>query len=373
MNSSKQQQQKGKKAQPQKQNKAANNGEKKVRPPRNNKGKGRPTAVAAAYSTGQSSVPADIKATRDSCRVVHRELVASISGGSTTAFAVASTLALNPGISSTFPWLSSLAVNWEMYRFNRLGVRYYTRCGSGTAGSVIMSPDYDAADPAPSTELVASSNMGAVEDAPWKDQFLNLRPAELHALGPKKYVRSVALAANLDLKTYDAGNVFICTVDSAAAAGWGKIWVEYDVTFYSPQVNPQAINSLFLHVSGVTPTSTSLMGTQTTESASLVNPAVVSGEVVTFLVAGTYLIVYNATATTSLTVTANPVAGAGGALSTGFGTSSTGLELAGSGTTLLMQAALMTAIVGSTLTFDNTIVAGLLSDIYITQVPSTAV
>jgi hypothetical protein len=372
MNSSKQQQSKGKKAQSQKQGpQPAPKREKKVRNPRNKKGS--PVAVAAAYSTGQSSAPADVRATRDSCRVVHRELVASISGGSTAAFAVSSTLALNPGLSSTFPWLSTMAANWEMYRFNRLSVKYFTRCGTGTAGSVIIAPDYDAADSAPTTEQVASSYMGAVEDAPWKDITLNLRPAELHAIGPKKYVRSIALAANLDLKTYDAGNCFVCTVDSGAAAGWGKVWIEYDVTFYSPQVNPQAINSLFLHVSGTTPTSTSLMGAQTTESASLVNPATVSSEVVTFLVAGTYLVLYNATATTSVTVSVNPAVGAGGALLTGFGTSSNGLELAGSGTTVFMQAALLTAIVGTTLTFDNTIVLGLLSDMYITQVPSTAV
>lgn len=331
----------------------------------------RRVSAAAAYATGTDSGQAQIRATRDSCRVVHRELVTSISGGGTSAFTVAATLILNPGINATFQWLSSLATNWEMYRFNSLRVRYLTRCGTGTAGSVLLAPDYDAADPAPSTEQVASSFLGTVEDSPWKDLTLNLRPAEMHALGPKKFVRSVALAANLDIKTYDAGNVFICTVDSGAAAGWGKIWIEYDVTFYSPQTNPQALNSLFLHISGVTPTTTSLLGTQTEVSSSLTIPASVSNEFITFLVAGTYLITYNVSAATSVTEASAPVVGAGGALITSYNTN--GYTSSGSGTVNMTRTILMSAIVGSTLVIDDTIVGGTFAQIYFVQVPSAAV
>jgi hypothetical protein len=28
----------------------------------------------------------------------------------------------------------------------------------------------------------------------------------------------------------------VCTVDSAAAASWGKLWVEYDITLHTPQL-----------------------------------------------------------------------------------------------------------------------------------------
>ena len=345
---------------------------KPIPPPMGQRKKLGQSSVAAAYATGQSSTAPDIRATRESCRVVHRELVASITGEATTAFSVDTALALNPGLAASFPWLSSIAVNWEQYHFNKLKACYYTRCSSATAGSVIIAPDYDAADFPPTTELVVSTYMDAAEDAPWKDIHCILKESAMHAMGSRKYVRNVAVAANQDIKTYDVGNLYACTVDSAAAAGWGKLWLEYDCTFYSPQINPQGNTAQFIHISGVTPTSASLLGTQTTVSASAVNPASVSGEIVTFLTAGTYLVNYYANAATSVTIASVPTVGAGGALITTYGNGN-GYVDSGSTTTAVLQSVLMSAIVNSTLTLDNTIVGGTTAQIIITQLPSAAI
>jgi len=51
----------------------------------------------------------------------------------------------------------------------------------------------------------------------------------------KRYIRNSALAANLDIKTYDVGNAFVCTTDGTAV-NWGKVWLEYDVTLFNPQL-----------------------------------------------------------------------------------------------------------------------------------------
>jgi hypothetical protein len=193
--------------------------------------------VAAAYSTGNFGKSPQVNASFDSCRVVHRELVGNVSGlNNAGAFVLANTFALNPGLSATFPWLSNMAGNWETYHFNKLRFCYYTRCGTGTSGSVILAPDYDAADASPITEQNASSYIDIREDAPYKDITCILRPAAMHPMGPKKFIRNAALAANQDIKTYDVGNLFVCTVDSSAAASWGKLWVEYDITLFTPQI-----------------------------------------------------------------------------------------------------------------------------------------
>ncbi len=47
-------------------------------------------------------------------RIVHRELLATISGS--VAFATNSYV-INPGLSSSFPWLATQAAGWEQYRF----------------------------------------------------------------------------------------------------------------------------------------------------------------------------------------------------------------------------------------------------------------
>jgi len=55
----------------------------------------------------------------------------------------------------------------------------------------------------------------------------------------RRFTRPGPLAANLDIKTYDVGSLFVCTVDgSGPNIPWGKLWVEYDIDLYIPQLSP---------------------------------------------------------------------------------------------------------------------------------------
>jgi len=199
-------------------------------PPR---GRQMQASAAAAYATGQSSGKAQIyRDSVDSCRIRHRELVGSVVG--TANFATALSLAVNPGVSLSFPWLSIEAQGWEKYRFNSLKLCYYTRTGTNVPGSVILSPDYDAADAAPVNEQIASAYFGTEEDAPWKDICVVF---DRNRLNMERFIRTGGLAANLDIKTYDVANLFVSTLDGTAV-NWGKVWFEYDVTLINPQLPP---------------------------------------------------------------------------------------------------------------------------------------
>jgi hypothetical protein len=57
----------------------------------------------------------------------------------------------------------------------------------------------------------------------------------------ERFLRYGALAANLDVKTYDVANVFVATTDGTAVA-WSKLWWEYDVVFYNPQLPPGGLS-----------------------------------------------------------------------------------------------------------------------------------
>jgi hypothetical protein len=200
------------------------------------------SSVAAAYSTGISgNKPSISQKSSDSCVVAHKELIANLSGSSTAAFTQLLQLALQPGLASSFPWLSNIAQNWQFYRFKRLRFCFYTRTGSTTVGSIVIVPDYNPADAAPSNEVIASSYEDVQEDVPWKDQCCVLRPLAMHGIGTKKLIRSGPLAANLDINQYDSGNLWVFSVDSAAAAIWGKLWVEYEVEFMTPQLLPGGV------------------------------------------------------------------------------------------------------------------------------------
>jgi hypothetical protein len=324
-------------------------------------------SVAAAYASGQRTRAPRVTTDRDSIRVIHRELVSSVTG--TPAFAVAASFPLNPGMSTTFPWLSVQAQAWERYRFNSLKFEYYTRTGSNTPGSVMLVPDYDPADLAPATEQVASSYQDVTEDAPWKDMACFLKPASLHALGPSKFVRSASLDPNLDIKTYDSGNLFLCTVDGTAVP-WGKLWVEYDVTLMTPQLHPSGTTSMSaMHIIGNTPSTASFLGTQTVFPGSQ-TVATVVGNVMTFDQAGSFLITVITTALAggSVAITTAPTQGAGLAFRTILG--NPGNSAAGSGLEMLIQVMAVDTPIGGTITFGNTIATGASTDLLVVRFPA---
>jgi hypothetical protein len=215
---------------------------------RNASGMQRQVGVAAAYATGLVSRAPVINATRDSCRIVHSELITTLVGAA--GFTIPATFQLNPGQRATFPWLAAQAVGWQCYRFNKLVFRYYARCATSTVGSVMLIPDYDAADAAPATEQIASTFEDVAEAAPWKDISCFLRPSAMNSVGPKHFVRLGAVPAGQDIKLFDVGKLFAAQVDGSATVALGKLWVEYDVTFFTPQLPPAGVDDDMLFLTG---------------------------------------------------------------------------------------------------------------------------
>lgn len=322
----------------------------------------KPQMAPAASSKLMVSSKPIIRSDSDSKRVVHRELLGSISG--TANFAVAIQTPLNPGLNTSFPWLSMESLGWETYRFNSLRFEYVTRTGTSVPGSVILTTDYDAADPAPVSEQIAANYSGACEDAPWKDICQELRPAALHGLGPRKFLRYGSLAAGEDIKTYDSGNFFLCTLDGTAVP-WGKLWVSYDVTFYTPQMVSSTLLSAAYQIEGTTPTSAdpydSVDGTVVRGGPINIG---VSGAVITFQVPGQYVIDYIAAATT---ITYTSIGGSSGAVVAFEGH-------VGSGTAAFAQHSIWNvSSPGSTVTLTVAITGGISSHLLVAALPASPI
>jgi len=86
-----------------------------------------------------------------------------------------------------------------------------------------------------------------VEDVVWKDIILDLTPAAMEGSIKEHFTRGGSLASNLDIKTYDCGNLFVFTADAQNSVMLGKLWVEYDVTFFQPQLPAPGANTLSLN------------------------------------------------------------------------------------------------------------------------------
>lgn len=188
------------------------------------------TAPVAINVTKQTSAASIISNGNKSRRVKHTEMIGDLAGS--VAFAV-NKYEVNPGIVATFPWLSTLAKEWEQYRFHKLTFTYANRCSTATKGSVIIAPDYDPSDPAPTTEMAVTSYRDAISASSWKECSSILDPDAMYPLGPRKYVRINNVPGSK--KVYDAANVYFCTADQADTTVIGKVFVTYDIEFFIPQ------------------------------------------------------------------------------------------------------------------------------------------
>lgn len=175
----------------------------------------------------------------DGVEVSHREYIMDLS--TATSFIVDS-LAINPGLPSTFPWLSGLAAHFEQYEM--LGLVFEYRPTSGTIlnttnaamGVILMATNYDANDPTFSSkqemeayEYSSSSSpqsgmLHPVECAP------DSRPTNVY------YVRTAGLASGANLLDYDIGNFFYAATGAQSAYTAGELWVTYHVRFRKPKL-----------------------------------------------------------------------------------------------------------------------------------------
>jgi hypothetical protein len=156
--------------------------------------------IASAKSFQQSN-PRILQTNIKSCRIRHREFVDYIYFNPSTGPAFLPVqYPINAGSDQTFSWLSNIAINWERYKFHKLSFHFLTRTATTALGSILMAPDYDAADAAPVDELTMMSYQDAREDAVWRDQVVNCDLQSLDGGRRDHFVRSAALAQNLDIK-----------------------------------------------------------------------------------------------------------------------------------------------------------------------------
>jgi len=297
--------------------------------------------------------------------VTHREFIGNVTGS--VAFTLSNTLAINPGIAATFPWLSVIAQNWETYRFRRLRLCYYTRTGTNVPGSVIMAHDSDASDIAPASEQVMTSYEGSVEDAPWKDIMMAFSLLGMNDIGPRKFVRTGPLAANQDIKLYDSGNAYVATVDGTAV-NWGKLWLEYDIDFYTPQLPPNggAIVAGGIIQGGGTLTAANPIGTVPVVDVDNVSIAVDALSVITFAQIGTFLVSASLAGTVLTALTMTGTAGAAVATDIAF-------LVNGAGTVASMSYRVIVTVPGSTVSLAATATTVTGSAFFVASAPANTI
>jgi hypothetical protein len=219
--------------------------------------------IPMMHKTGQSII------------VRHKEFVCDIAGGTgaPSVYNIGRTIYLNPGLGQSFPWLSTIARQFQEYTWRGMVFHFVSTSGQSVAstntalGTVMMHTDYrvTAAAPASKAELL---NEYFASDAKPSECFVH--PIECD---PKEnpynvqYVRTDAVPSGEDPKSYDLGKVNVATVGfPSASMNVGELWVTYEVELRKPQISHLGYDGLTLAAASTGIATTSPFGTGVTYS-----------------------------------------------------------------------------------------------------------
>jgi hypothetical protein len=172
--------------------------------------------------------------TRATNVVSHREYLGDITG--TTAFTNRQ-YPINPGSSITFPWLSTIAQNYQQYKMH--GIIFEFRplitdfVTSGAPGVVVMATNYNADEPIYTTKQAMENSEYAVSVKPTCNLMHGVECASNQTVLSELYVRPGGVASNLDLKFTDLGNFQFATQGNPTQL-LGELWCSYTVEFFKP-------------------------------------------------------------------------------------------------------------------------------------------
>lgn len=192
-----------------------------------------------SYSRQSESIPAaegDVihhNPKRHNFPVVEEELIATVAGFATAVPAV-SKYYLNPRNPATFPWLSSLALAFELYKFTSLEFIYVPTCGTAEKGTVTMGIDYESQDPALTTEAQLMSVPGSASGPAYRRIS-----CKAIAGGRSLFAKELFLDEDIaDNNMKNLGNFYIMVsgTTSTSASNIGRLFVKYRVELSVQQV-----------------------------------------------------------------------------------------------------------------------------------------
>lgn len=173
-------------------------------------------------------------------RVRHREYIGDINGSNNFAI---TNYSLNPGLESTFPWLCSVAANYECYKVEGMLFEFKSMSGdsltaTNTAlGSVIMATQYNAANSQFSSKQQMENYEFAQSCKPSQCMMHYIECAQRANPLQEQYVRTGVVPAGQSPQLYDLGTFSIATTGMPqTGTNIGELWVTYDITLQKPKL-----------------------------------------------------------------------------------------------------------------------------------------
>lgn len=177
-------------------------------------------------------------------RIAYKEYLGDVTTHPTTIGAFNITqFTINPGNEITFPWLSSVAQNFDQYEprgiiFEFRSTAVETTTGTASLGSIIMASDYDLYDE-PYKSKLDMLNSAYSNEAKISDSVIHGIECDPSANGKNTYfVRSMGTTAAGDITDYDICNFYVATQGGGlpAASSIGSLYVHYEFVLKKEQL-----------------------------------------------------------------------------------------------------------------------------------------
>lgn len=203
--------------------------------------------------------------------VRHREFIGNIQGS--TGFEI-NTWNVNPGDEATFPWLSTLAQNYEKYR--PIGMIFEFKSTSANAlastntalGTVMLAPRYNAiASSVPGSKMEMLQIENCTSICPAESSMCGIECAQNYNPLGVLYIRNSGSNVANNEQMYDFCDFYLATEGMQAVATIGELWITYEIELLTPILNGGQIGNSINFYNGVATTGISAsnyMGTNLT-------------------------------------------------------------------------------------------------------------
>jgi hypothetical protein len=169
------------------------------------------------------------RASTTNYRVTNREFVTDVTPESDGSFHLALAYSIQPGIHTTFPWLSRIAQSHQKYKFSNIKFTWQPLVGTSTPGRIILAYAPDPLDAIPFSAADIYQYPDQCDSALWGAVTLQVPQKHLGV-----YFTRSGFVPDTDIKTYDNGVLYIATYGCNAASPAGSVFVEYDVELITP-------------------------------------------------------------------------------------------------------------------------------------------
>jgi len=175
------------------------------------------------------------------------------------------TVVLQPGLESTFPWLSGFAAKYQKYMITNVSFEFIPTVGefadAGKQGRVVICYNADCFDANINSLSEAENLQPRAVGVPTQRLVLYVPPENLRR---QLLVRNGNIPAGATVQDFDFGRLYVVTAGAAAATAdtpIGELYVNYDIILINPFVGTLAVTPPTTHSSSLTFPATSNLTT----------------------------------------------------------------------------------------------------------------